>query len=334
MDEPVKSDLSLKVRETISRHGMIPKGSTVYAAVSGGIDSMCMLRILVGLTGEMGFSVIVCHFNHMLRDEESDADESFVGSFCRENSLELLTGRGDVTAFSRISGKGTEESARILRFRFLDQCAAGSGARIATAHHMSDQFETVMFNLLRGAGTAGIAGMRYVSGNIMRPLLDCTKEEIEYYASETGLHYRTDSTNLHAECDRNRMRLNILPAFQQNFGRNIVESVNRTSALCRQDDDFINICAEEIFRSDRNVSGFPVEMIISLHPAVATRLIRLEYRRARGDMMDLEYKHVMIILKYLAGPSGKGSLDLPGGIKAKKCKGSFYMEHAPGGYRT
>ncbi|MDD2392922.1 MAG: tRNA lysidine(34) synthetase TilS [Eubacteriales bacterium] len=320
--DPV-SRIILKAKDTIMKHRMLPNGSCVYAGVSGGMDSMCMLSVLMALSAELGFSLKVCHFNHLLRDKESDDDEIFVEDFCRENGLEFINDKGNVSEFSETNGRGVEESARIMRYAFLNRVADAADSRIAVAHHMTDQFETVLFNLLRGSGTAGMAGMKYVSGKIIRPLLDCSREDIEKYAENSGLDYRTDSTNLKALCDRNKIRLNILPVFRENFGRNVIESTIRTSQLCRQDDDYISSLAFKLYNELRDQNGIPRESVTDAHPAISSRLIRIEYERARGDLKDLSFKHVQIIIRYLESSAGRGTLDLPGGLTAVLFKGRF-----------
>ncbi|MBQ9858545.1 MAG: tRNA lysidine(34) synthetase TilS, partial [Oscillospiraceae bacterium] len=168
-----------KVIEFIEKNSMISKGDTVLAAVSGGADSVCMLHILLELSKEHNFTVCAAHFNHTLRGEEADRDEAFVKELCTSLGVPFYAGRGDVAAFAKEQGKSTEEAARIMRYDFLHKTASETGAaKIATAHNADDNAETVILNLARGTGLAGLRGIPPVRDNIIRPILCLTREDV------------------------------------------------------------------------------------------------------------------------------------------------------------
>ena len=196
----------------MQQQGMLPAaGETVLCAVSGGRDSVCLLHYLASLGRRRGFAVAAAHYNHLMRPT-AGRDEAFVAGLCRELSVPLYVERGDVRAIARQRGWGVEEAGRRLRYDFLERTADAIGAsRIATAHHLSDQAETVVLNLLRGTGPEGLAGIPPVRGRLIRPLLQTPRQEIEAYLTAHGLGHVEDETNDSMDFTRNRLRREVWP---------------------------------------------------------------------------------------------------------------------------
>ena len=196
----------------MQQQGMLPAaGETVLCAVSGGRDSVCLLHYLASLGRRRGFAVAAAHYNHLMRPT-AGRDEAFVAGLCRELSVPLYVERGDVRAIARQEGWGVEEAGRRLRYDFLERTADAIGAsRIATAHHLSDQAETVVLNLLRGTGPEGLAGIPPVRGRLIRPLLQTPRQEIEAYLTAHGLGHVEDETNDSMDFTRNRLRQEVWP---------------------------------------------------------------------------------------------------------------------------
>ena len=190
----------------------LDKNRPVLAAVSGGLDSMCLLHFLRG----EGYDVSCAHFNHQLRGEEAARDENFVRVWCEKEGIPFYPGTGDVRAHARATGKTEEESGRDLRYAFLRETAKSLGAQIALAHHLDDNAETVLLNLVRGTDLRGLCGMRPRQGDIVRPFLEQTREELVIYARAHNIPHVEDHTNADPNAAaRNYLRLEILPRLRE-----------------------------------------------------------------------------------------------------------------------
>ena len=193
------------------------RGGAVLCAVSGGLDSMCLLHMLDGWCKARGGRVIAAHFNHQLRGAAADRDETFVRKICEQWGILLTVGRGNVRDFAKREGQTVEEAARTLRYAFLRQAAETEGCgHIYTAHHADDNAETILLNLLRGTGLKGLTGMERQRDMILRPLLDVTRAELEAYASQWDVPHSEDETNQDPEtASRNLLRLQVMPLLKE-----------------------------------------------------------------------------------------------------------------------
>ena len=205
-------------------------GERVMCAVSGGMDSMCLLHMLIEWSWERGEQVAAAHFNHGLRGEAADQDERFVREVCERWGVPLTVGRGEVRDLARREGLSIEEAARKARYAFLRQAAETEGcAVICTAHHANDNAETILLNLVRGTGLRGLAGMERRRDGICRPLLDATQAELEIYAFEWNIPYVTDETNEDpAAASRNFLRLQVAPLLRE-LNPKAMENINRAA---------------------------------------------------------------------------------------------------------
>ena len=175
-------------------------GQRVLCAVSGGLDSMCLLHMLEAWCEERGGQAAAAHFNHRLRGAAADRDEEFVREICARWGIPLSVGRGDVGEYAKREGLSTEEAARNLRYAFLRRTAAERECeRLYTAHHAGDNAETVLLNLIRGTGLTGLTGMDWERDGLCRPLLGVTREELEAYAAEWKIPHIEDATNADPE---------------------------------------------------------------------------------------------------------------------------------------
>lgn len=279
----------------------LPLDGKILCAVSGGADSMCLLHMIYS----RGLEVVAAHYEHGIRGEEALRDAGFVEEWCREKSIECIVGHGDVPSYAAAHGLGTEEAARELRYRFLEETAARLNCKyIATAHNADDNVETVIFNLARGGGSLGLKGIPRSRGRFIRPLLDVSRREIEGYLEENSIPHVEDSTNASDDYSRNLIRHQVSPVLRK-INPELHLAVARSSKLLEEDEDCLSSLAEEFIREHYDGESLPLKELAQLHRALASRVIRRLCRER------LSYEHVQQALKLLEGSELK-YLDLPG----------------------
>lgn len=292
-----------KVKATILRHAMLENVRSVAVGVSGGADSMCLLHILNSFKEEYGIILKAVHINHGIRGDEALRDENVVREFCEKLGTELLVFHKDIPYLAKQAGLGEEECGRKIRYECFRQ--AGCDA-VATAHSLSDSIETVMFNLLRGTGTKGLCGIPPVrQGNIIRPLIECSREEIEKYCTDNGISYVTDSTNLSDDYSRNFIRHNIVSEFgsvNENYRSNIADALS----ILRTENSFIEQCAQELISKAKCDEGYRCDIFRSAHKAVMLRAITMLLKQ--NMTKSTEKKHVELAWQIIS--EGEGKIEL------------------------
>lgn len=233
--------LRWKVKKYIDEHQLCRKSDRLIVGVSGGADSVALLRLLL----QMGYAVEAAHCNFQLRGEESERDEQFVRDVCRQNGAILHVKRFDTTAYAAKEKVSIEMAARELRYAwFRDLLQERQATAIAVAHHREDNAETVLLNLIRGTGITGLCGMRPKNGPVIRPLLDVSRAEIEDYLHHLQQGFVIDSTNLEDHCTRNKIRLNILPGMQT-INPSVVASIVETASRLTDAKRLIDVQLDE-----------------------------------------------------------------------------------------
>ena len=260
--------------DLIRKYSMLTAGSRVLCAVSGGADSMCLLHWLSELRETYQITLFAAHYEHGLRGEESLRDAEFTKAQCTDLGIPCVVEHGDVAAFAASQRIGIEDAARTMRYRFLEETADKLGCeRIATAHNLNDNAETVLMNLCRGAGTRGLAGIPPVRGRIIRPLLQTDRKEIEAYLDERGIDHIEDSSNYSDDYTRNRIRHQVIPLMEEE-NPSFLKSVGRMAELVREDDACLCREAEMFLEKHRNGNSIPTKALLSLDQAIAARVIR------------------------------------------------------------
>ena len=285
------------------RYDMIPGGAAVLCALSGGADSMYLVcRLLEG-----GVSVKCAHYNHHLR-ETARRDEAFVRGWCADRGIPLIVGDGEVAAEADRTGQGVEETARRMRYAFLEETAEREGCRlIATGHHAGDQAETVLMNLIRGSGRKGLCGIPERRGNIIRPMLSISRKEIEAYLTARGIPHVEDETNGDMSYTRNRVRHELLPLLEE-LNPRAAEHICAAADRLREDE-------EELSRQGRELAALAEETAGGLSAAAdliagAPRPIAL---RALMELLDsADARHLDSVLALCEGDDPSAQLDLPG----------------------
>ena len=329
------------VRASLLEHRMVKPGDTVVVAVSGGPDSLCLLHILRDLAGELEITLHVAHLDHMLRGAESAAEAAFVTATAHAWGLAATVAARDVRALAASARTNLHEAARTARYEFLSGVAQARGAcAVAIAHNADDQAETVLMHLLRGAGPAGLRGMRPVvlwhewagienvelriektrlqdatNSQLIRPLLLVPRAAIEAYCAAHGLQPRRDPTNQDRSATRNRIRHELLPQLIE-YNPHIVEALGRTAAICADEHDLAQQALAGVWPALACERPGAVDFVggawRSLHPALQRAALRRAYALLGGrDTLDLA--HVEAARAIVAAGVG-GRAELPGGI--------------------
>jgi tRNA(Ile)-lysidine synthase len=295
------------------------RDAVIIVAVSGGVDSMVLFDLL---SRERDIKFMAAHFNHRLRDEESDGDEEFVRSFCRQRGIECHVGNADTARVAAEERRGIQESARDLRYAFFRSVAQQyAGSVIATGHHADDNAETILLHLCRGTGLDGMRGILPTSENegvtLIRPLLFARRNEIEEYARHEKLVFRIDSSNLKDDYARNALRHRAFPMLEEIFGPSVVDTVSRTAEAIGPAAEFLSAETERALFACRSVQPngtweLSIAGLNRLHPALRALCLREAAVRA-GSAPGMA--HVMDLGRLLASEPGT-RVSLPGGIEA------------------
>ena len=301
---------------------LLGPGDRVLCAVSGGRDSIALLHWLFSKREQLGITVFAAHYEHGLRGEESLRDAAFVEQWCREREIPCVIEHGDVLTQARERRRGVEETARELRYAFLERTADRlQCTRITTAHNADDNAETILFHLLRGSGAAGLRGIPRERGRIVRPLLDTTRADIDAYLETHGLSCVEDSTNSGDVYARNRLRHAVFPVLRELNGETSA-AMGRTAALLGRDEDCLAQQAEAFLESAFDGESLPLNALNALHPALASRAVRRLWPQA------LSYEQTESVLAFAKGTE-RGFLALPGGRLRRERGRLYFKEESP-----
>lgn len=256
-----------KVRETIRKYDMLKEGKAVLCGLSGGADSVTLLLCLC----ELGYEVSAVHVNHHLRGEEADRDEVFCRELCKRLGVPLSVEHIDVKGYCEVTGDSCEEGARKLRYEVFER---SSIERIATAHTLSDSLETAVFNLARGSGAKGICGIPPVRGRFVRPLICCTREEIEQFLRSRGQDWVTDSTNLSDDYSRNRIRHGVIPVLKA-LNTDAEHAFERLAVSLRADDEYLFREAAKLLGDAESWNGCSIGKLKEAAEPVLSRAVIL-----------------------------------------------------------
>lgn len=259
------------VLNTLEKYCMLDGVTEVTVALSGGADSMALLHILNSLKEQIGIKLFAAHLNHCLRGDDADNDEKTVTEFCKNLGIPLFCERTDVKLLSENSKDSVETVARNVRYEFLKRVSHGV---IATAHTASDNLETVIFNTVRGSGIRGVCGIPPKRDNIIRPLIECTRADVENYCKQNNLAFCTDKTNFDDTYSRNNIRLNVVPMLKKING-NAEKNVARMSEILRADESYLSSVAIAEYKNVLKDNIIDVSKLNSYHNAIKHRIIKL-----------------------------------------------------------
>ena len=300
-----------KVLDIIRKYNLIEKGDKIVIGVSGGPDSITLLNVLLQIKNDkiIDFDMVVCHVNHMIR-EEATLDEEYVLEFCKKQNIECFVKRVEVEKIAKKEKIGTEEAGRNGRYDFFYEILEKTGAnKIATAHTANDNAETVLMNIIRGSGTAGLKGIEAKRGNLIRPLIECSREEIEEYCKINNLNPRIDKTNFENIYTRNKIRNMLIPYIKENFNPNIIEGLNRLSHLSKEENEYLEKVTSKVYK-EILIEEQKNQIILDLNKfnlqelVIKSRLVLYTINILFGTRSGIEKKHIEDIIKLCSNNIG------------------------------
>ena len=289
------------VEKTIKQFNMLEKGDRVLVAVSGGPDSMSILNYLLENKEELEIVLLACHVNHGIR-ENAKIDEEYVKEYCDKNNIKLFINHSDVISIAKETKRGLEETGRKIRYDFFEEIAQKENIdKIVVAHNKNDNAETVIMNVLRGSGLAGLKGIEPVREKYIRPLIECGREEIEEYCKRKNLNPRHDESNDDNTYTRNKIRNVVLPFIKEEFNPNIVDTLKRLSDIVKEDEEYINgqakLTYERLATEENNQVSF-VTKEFNKEPKVIQKLLVLKaIKNVQGSLNEIDKINVEDVIK-------------------------------------
>lgn len=299
-----------KVEETIIKNSLINNNDKIVVAVSGGPDSMCLLNVLCDLKNtfkekyNICYELFVAHVNHMIR-EESEYEKEYVENFCKLKNTPFYYLKKDVKKISKELKISEEACGRMVRYDFFEEVREKTNSTIiATAHNLNDDVETILLNIIRGTGLNGLTGIDYKFKNIIRPLLDIKKSEINKYNEILNINPCIDKTNFENVYVRNKVRNILIPELESEYNSNIVNNLVRMKKLVKNDENFLKEYTEKVLKNcliENNINSvkFKISVIINEHESIKLRIIREIINYKIGNLDGIENIHVQDILRLL-----------------------------------
>ena len=326
------SMLEKEVQNTIKKYNLINKDDKIICGVSGGPDSICMLNILKNLKEKIGFEIIVCHVNHLIR-EEAISDEQYVENYCIQNNIKYYIKRIDVKNYANNNKQGTEEAGRNVRYEFFDEILKKENAnKIAIAHNKNDKVETIIMNMLRGSGISGLKGIEPKRENkYIRPLIETERNSIEKYCEEKKLQPRIDKTNFINDCTRNKIRNIVIPYIKNEFNPNIINTMDRLSSVIDEEDDYLEKITKEIFnklkiKQEKGYLVLNLKEFNKQETVIKKRLILYSINKTIGNVQNIEKVNIDDIIKLCEKNIGNKYLMPNKNIKILVNKNQIFFE--------
>lgn len=323
-----------KVKNFIKKHNMISKGDRIVVGISGGADSVCLFHVLLKLVPVYNLTLFGVHVNHGIRGKEADEDEAYVEKLCSGAGVSYTVFKADIRAIAAAKGLSEEEAGRKVRYEaFYDCFRKNKCNKIAIAHNRNDNAETILFHLFRGSGIKGLTGIPPVREEIIRPLLDLGRDDIESYLKENGISFQTDRTNLTQDYSRNKIRHQIINFAREEINVRAIEHIVSASEKLTEIDRYLdkNITAafyEAVIYVDRNKEyEVNIKKLKEKDPVIQKGIIRKIFNQLANQLKDVDALHVEMVLKLTDKQVGK-SLDLPYGILAVRNYDSLTIKKA------
>ena len=319
-----------RVREYILVNNLIEENEKVLIAFSGGTDSLALLGILQELREALHIELGACHVNHMLRGKDAEADEAFCRETAERLSIPFYSTAVDVHAHAEEKGMSFEAAGREIRYAFFKEIMVNHNyEKCATAHHLDDQVETVLLNLMRGSGLNGLTGMSSKREQYIKPLLFLKKEELSDYLEDHQMVPREDDTNQDNVYQRNKVRNELIPYIRENFNEDFPETIWRMSELLKEDLDYIQKQMEKMksfyVREGKNRSVVIEKDAFREPKAMVTRLLFDAISTVKGDLSDIEEVHIKDMIALQTKETGK-LIDIKDAVIARNDYGNLIIE--------
>lgn len=314
-----------KVKNTIEKYNLINEDDKVLVGVSGGPDSMSLLHVLRSLN----YNVCVAHINHGLR-ENANKEEDFVRKYCEDNNIPFFAKK--VNLKDNLFGMTIEEAGRRIRYDFFDEIMKKENCtKIATAHNSNDNAETVIMNMIRGTGLNGLKGIEPIRENIIRPLIEVTRKEIEEYCNNNCIKFVHDESNDELLYTRNKVRLELIPYIEKNINTNVINNINRMSKILYEEESFIDSLVDDAYNSGivKETEGeliYNLKTFNKLNLVIRRRLILKFIIKTLGTAKDIEKVHVDDIVKMCENNVGGKYLKPNKHIMVSVLKGKIKFE--------
>ncbi len=308
---------------TIYKHNLIEKNDHIIVGVSGGADSICLLHFLYSIKDKFNLKMTAVHINHCMRGEESDEDNKFVVDFCNNINIPIKVFSFDIYKKSKEENISNEEAGRKYRYYAFNKVLQDYNAtKIAVAHNKDDNAETIIMRFFRGTGIKGLSGISYKRYNIIRPILDCLRLDIEEYCNRHNLLYRNDSTNSMDIYTRNKIRLNVLPNIKKDFNPNIIDTLSNMALNFSEENKFLDNLTKDTLNncliektSDKIILNIDNLKVIDI--VLQKRLLRLCLSSFNKQLYNISYEHINMIINILEKQTGK-KITLPNNLYVYK----------------
>ncbi|HHZ00667.1 MAG TPA: tRNA lysidine(34) synthetase TilS [Tissierellia bacterium] len=319
------------IKNNIINKKLIIDGDNILIALSGGPDSVFLFHNLRKLKDIISFNLYASHINHMYRGKDAMHDEEFVRDLCQKYGVRLFVKRKNAAEYAKELKVTEEEAGRVLRYGFFNENLSQiGGGKIALAHNLNDQAETVLQRLIRGTGIDGLSAMSFQKGNLIRPMLNVSRDEIMAYLHENNYQYCIDITNSQDIYGRNKIRLNLIPYLEKNFSPNIQATLSRMAEAMERDkkiiEKYIDIKFKELLK-DRSGSKLVLDLNLlrALDVGERGRIIRRGIEELKGNTVNVEMKHIDNAISLMdAGKTGK-KIDLTGGFTIEMSYDNFII---------
>ena len=324
--------LKEQVLNTIKKYNLINENDKIICGVSGGPDSICMLDILKDLKEGLKFELIVCHVNHLIR-EEAISDEEYVVNYCKVNNIKYYVKRIDVKKYADNNKQGTEEAGRTVRYEFFEEILQKEKAnKIAIAHNKNDKIETIIMNMLRGSGISGLKGIEPKRENkYIRPLIETERTSIEEYCEEKNLRPRIDKTNFINDCTRNKIRNVVIPYIKNEFNPNIINTMDRLSSIIEEENRYLEKITIDVFEKLK-IKEEKGHLVLKLKEfnkqdiVIKKRLILYAINKTIGNVQNIEKVNINDIIKLCEKNIGNKYLMPNKNIKILVNKNQIFFE--------